>query len=148
MSVELPHSPADILRIALIDAGVGVTHTDNADWSVRTGTEADKPDNCLTTYNTTGRDDGRTMDGDLQTHYGVQLRIRSKTEVPGWAKADMARATMSHMVDVTVTIGSNTYLLHCVTNIGTIMTLGTDNPNSKRKLFTINVMLVITNTTP
>ena len=88
MSDVLLHSPADVLRYALIDLGVGTLPTDNGDWPIQVAAQSDTPDETLTIYDTLGIDDGRHMgDGERFEHHGIQIRVRGKASEHGLGKS-------------------------------------------------------------
>lgn len=141
------HSPADIVRALLILKGLGSTPPDRAAWPVYSSREPHRPDDAITTYNTTGVDDGSDMwDGKNNTHFGILIRVRSTLEPVGWAKAGQIReAILSNEVvyDEVVTIGDNTYLVHCFSRVGEVFALGTETPTSKRRIYTVNATVDI-----
>lgn len=137
----LTHSPADVLRWLLVALGYGTDPDDGSAWPAFTGGEPGSPDAVITTYDTQGTDDGRSMiDGELFGNAGVQIRVRSATHAAGWVKADAIQTALAEAVyDETVHIGAATYLVHCVSGIGDVLALGKETPTSKRSLFTLNV---------
>ncbi len=149
-SSTLVASPAEILRQLLIDLSIG---SDPTPWATGTGTtwpafasnEPSSPDDCLTTYDTLGQDDGQSMiDGELWAHLGLQLRIRSTDHPTGWQKANAARVALSQSVHLrAVTISPNSYLVWAVTKIGQILAIGKQSPASKRSLFTLNMQMAV-----
>lgn|SRR3990167_993558 len=138
----LIHSPADVLRRVLITLGHGV-NPPLTTWPIYAAGEPNTPDNCITVYDTEGRNDGRSMiDGEQWEHYGVQVRIRSTTHKVGYAKAQaIAEALDQEIYDEVETIDTTTYLLHSVSRTSRVLALGKDTPNSKRTLFTINALV-------
>jgi hypothetical protein len=143
-------SPAEVVRQLLVDLNLGSTPPVPPaslvnDWPAYVGMEPSVPDNCLTVYDTTGRDFGRTMfDGVLITHYGIQLRVRALNHKTGWLKAHTARTTLSEGVyRKGVTVGSNNYLLWCLNRFGNVLAIGKDSPTTKRSIFTLNFMAVL-----
>jgi hypothetical protein len=148
---SLPDSPAQIIRRLLIDLGLGVVASYAADvytgspWPVFDAGEPDKPDNCLTVTDTLGIDIGqRHFDGRLVQFYGVQVRIRGTTHPVGWLKADAIRNTLAESVfKKIVHVGANNYLVWSMARVGQVLSLGTNVPGDKRKLFTINATSAI-----
>lgn len=140
----LENSPAHIIARLLVELGLATLATDNGLWPVYVTNEPSTPDNCITIFNTTGKDGGRSMiDGALLGHSGFQVRVRSHNHSTGWTKADAIQRDLAENVyDETVHVGDKNYLVHCVSNIGDVMDLGTDS-SSKRVLFTINAITVI-----
>lgn len=140
MPQTLTHSPAKILRQLLIDLSLGTLPSANGSWPVYATHEPNLPDNCITVYDTVGTDDGRSMiTGELWGHDGFLVRVRAADHDTGWLKADAIQTGLAESVyDRTVHVSGSTYLVHAVTRIGDVLTLGTESPTSKRSLFTIN----------
>jgi hypothetical protein len=146
MSVTLEHSPADILREALVSLGV-ITDPDvspGAAWPAFVAGEPSSPDNVITLFDTTPQADGRSMiDGEVDYHYGIQIRVRSTTHPIGYQKAEALRRAMAEsLYNRPVNLQSATYLVRCVTGLS-ILTLGKEVPLAKRFLFTINCFVVL-----
>ncbi len=142
--MALTHTPAQIIRGLLTLFGDGSLPTDNTAWPIFVEQEPAIPDNCLTIYNTPGREDGRSMiDGELLGHFGFQVRIRAALVTTGYAKAQALQDTLSQeILRTAVTIDSTTYVVQAITRISDIHSLG-KMPGSSRFLFTINGLLTI-----
>jgi hypothetical protein len=140
----LVHSPADILRHALINLGVGPLPP-TTPWPIFASSEPDVPDNCITVYDSLGNDDGRTMpNGTLQQHQGIQVRIRSLDHATGWTKSQQIRSILAEGIYYTgVLIGTTPYLIHSVNQIGNVLALGKEIPTSKRTIFVINAVISV-----
>lgn len=155
MSVALLHSPADVVRHAMISLGVGSDPTDTdpdtgkpvGAWPVYAAGEPPGPDSVLTVYDTTARSDGYSMtDGEDFLHEGVQVRVRAIDHPTGYAKAKAIKRTLDEEVyDYTVAIGAYRYLIHCFSGTNLIR-LGKEAGQSKRDIFTVNAVLVVTRT--
>ena len=148
MSSTTTHSPADILRYALIELGVGTLPSDDDVWPICAINEPDLPDDCITVFDTLGLVDGRNMiDGSLAIHEGVQVHIRAADNLVGRAKAAAVLNALAESIRLTnVTIGDNIYVLFAVTRIGGILPLGTEDGTS-RVIFTINAVVSLRQTT-
>lgn len=139
MSRTLQHSPADIVAQHLVDAGLGTDPLANKDWSIFATSEPNLPDNVITVRDTAGMSDGRTMDGQLQDHFGIQIRVRAQTHNLGHRKLNSIRVYISEQVlQRNVTLDGIKYLIACYSHIGQIIYLGKNVPNSKHSLFTLN----------
>ncbi len=155
MSLSLLHSPADIVRWLMVDAGQASDPTLATldDWPAYVDVETDTPDAVITVTDTTGQSDGRDMvDGSLNQHYGFQVRIRSVGKPDGFAKAQSLRRWMSEgayreRLSV-VPFGPATYTVHCFAKIGQVLSLGTDAPSSRRWLHTVNAMVTVSRVPP
>lgn len=142
------HSPADVLRHALIGAGVGVLRSQNADdaaWPIYTNHLPDKPDNAVCTYNTQGRADGRLMrSGETQRHPGWQIKLRGTATDPLWAKARAIQTALDGMRQIIVVIGAESYTLASVTQSSDVLSMGQETESKRREQLTINGTLTIT----
>lgn len=143
----LTHSPAEIVRQLLIDLSLGTNIlTSTSLWPVFATSEPDTPDNVITIYDTQGTDGGRSMiDGEFLTHYGFQVRIRSKNHIVGWIKTDMIRHYLAHSVyQKIVHVENNSYLIQAIEKIGNVLAIGKETSISKRNLFTLNATIPLT----
>lgn len=149
MSGALTHSPADILRRALVSLGVGVLPEDGGDWPISATVEPNKPDNSITLYNTTSIKQGRSqLNGEIQEQYGIQVRVRSAGTVAGYTKANEVVIALDQSIRLTtVTINSSVYLIYGVSRLGGVIDLGKETPTSKRNLSTINATVTLRQTT-
>lgn len=137
------HSPADVLRWALVDLAV-LSAPNIGDWPGFADYEPSTPDECVTLYDTQGNDDGRSMnDGALYSHHGIQVRIRSKTAPVGWDKAEQVRIALAQSIKLMpVSVDSEQYLIQAVTRIGQVLPIGRETPTTKgRFVFTINTTI-------
>lgn len=143
-SSSLAHSPAQIISQLLVELGLAAAPTATATWPVYVSNEPTAPDNVVTVYDTQGKDGGRAMfTGELLGFSGFQIRIRAKDHPTGWVKADTIQTTLAQEVSLdTVHVEDTDYLVHAVSNIGDVLSLGKD-PNSNRRLFTINAIAAI-----
>jgi hypothetical protein len=113
------------------------------DWPIGAGSEADSPDNYLTVKETVGIMEGRDMtSGDMNGHYGVQIRIRAEDRPTARSKADAIVNCLNRQVNRTsVTVGTNNYLVEAITLAGNPIALGTEIATSKRYLYVINALV-------
>lgn len=117
------HSPSDILRYLLIDLSVGTLPTDNQNWPIYVANEPNKPDNCITIYDTIGTDDGRSMiDGDIWKHDGIQVRVRSVDYRTGWDKITIVQETLAKQIrNTSIWVDDEPYLVTCAAKIADIL---------------------------
>jgi hypothetical protein len=140
----LKHSPADVLRQALVDLGLA-TDPPSATWPASVDVEPDRPDNCITVYDTAARPDTRSaIDGRQSEHYGIQVRVRAGTYAEGWEKAStlynaLAR-TLSQQV---VNLDGTPYLIECASHLGGVLPLRRARREDRRVLFVINFLIVL-----
>lgn len=135
-------SPADILRRVLIAIGIA-GDPPIITWPCYTSNEPASPDNVITTYDVTGRDNGRLqIDGNRVQMYGVQIRVRSVTHTVGYAKTkEIATALDIQVYDTVVQIASINWLVHSVSRSSDVIAVGKDVSNSRRSIFTLNVLI-------
>lgn len=145
MPGTLDYSPADIVRWLMVNKGLGTDPADSDPWPVFAADEPDSPDAVITVYDTVGRLGGRTQtNGEQQEHHGLQVRIRAGDHVTGWKKARAIATSFDQLVyRNTVTVGSKSYLVHSISRAGDVLSLGKETPTSRRKLFTINVLVSV-----
>jgi hypothetical protein len=141
-SGTLLHSPADILRRLMVQDGKGVlpTSATNTNWPISTSQELNAPDNTVTTYDTDGRDFGRSQPtSERFEHHGVMVRVRGMTFQEAWVKARALAVYLDEDVyQELVTVSGSTYLVHAVSRQSRPAYLGRE-PGTERHLFSINV---------
>lgn len=144
MSSSLRHSPANILRWLLIQLGQGTDPLSNTTWPTYYDTEASSPDEVLTCYDTAPVTDSRSQNsGETSYHYGFMIRVRSREQPGGYAKAvAIADALERNVRGRTVTIDTFSYCVECITGVS-ILRVGKDAPATKRSINTINGMIVL-----
>jgi hypothetical protein len=142
------HSPADVLRYLLIQLGLGTAPSSGGAWPVYAADEPATPDNCITVYDTQGRDAGRIMNtGEREEYPGFQVRVRSLDHPTGALKANQIADALDTAVRLTnVTVETYTYLVYCVSRTGNVLAAGKESPTSKRKLFFINGVVRLSRT--
>jgi hypothetical protein len=113
-------------------------------WPATATKEADSPDDCITVYDTAGRDSGRTSpDGERSEKYGAQVRVRSAMPADGYAKAAAVAAALDRLYWRTVSVDGSAYLLKSFARTGPVLPLGAESPTSDRHLFTINGLMTL-----
>jgi hypothetical protein len=144
----LEHSPADVLRRALIAVNLGADPPATP-WPAYTSAEPASPDNVLTCYDTADATGERDGWGDRSEFHGVQVRVRAATFAVGWTKANAISIAMDKtLVRLLVTMpGGAKYLLEAVTRTSGVLDLGTDGSTTKRRLFTINALVTVRRST-
>lgn len=139
MPGTLTHSPADVLRRALIDLGLG-SAPPATPWPVYASSEPSSPENVITVYDTEGRDEGREMIlGERQERHGFQIRVRAGTHTEGYTKARAIAVALDEVVYMrAVSIEGIAYLIWAISRTSDVISLGTNVTSSKRQVFTIN----------
>lgn len=134
-------SPADVLRRAIIQLGLGVDPGPQSTtaWQVFAHTEPDLPNEVITVYDTTGRDLGYTMvDGQRQTLDGIQIRVRANDEATGWTKANAIAVALDAQAQLLVVISSSVYKLWEFNRTSGPVPVGRENAISNRRIHTVN----------
>ena len=139
-------SAAEIIRSMLVDLGLGTDPSSQGLWPIFVSNEPNRPDNCITIYDTASSDDGRSMvDGELFSHEGLQVRVRSVDYPTGYTKANSIRTALAKSINFRTTyIDSQGYLVYCCSKIGNVLPIGTEQ-TSKRQLFTLNCLVSMDN---
>jgi hypothetical protein len=143
------HSPAEILQ-QLMKVAQAAGNVGDPTFQIYATLEPDLNDDTVTIYDTDGMSDGRSMiDGELWNHWGLQFRVRSSRHATTWTKANAIRNWLSTGINMAVVLlGGSSYLVWCVTNIGQIIPLGKNVPQTKRSLCTINARTPIQELVP
>ena len=142
--MNLEHSPAMILRTALVDMSKGTFPLSNGTWPLYVGQFPDTPDEAVGIFDTSGQRDGRTqVDGVVHSHPGIQLRIRSNQYTAGYQKSNELRIALQTIKGKIVTIDTVQYTILVVSQIGDILSLGKSEEINKRDLFSINAQLAL-----
>lgn len=154
---SLDHSPAQIVAQLLIDLGVAVVPSagSTVDWQARYAREADTPDNVITVYDVPGELEGSTLEGEVQEHYGIQIRVRGKTHAVGYPRMNLLKATIDETILFdNVLIDGTQYVVECLTRRSGIFALGSEMPGqgsqgivSKRSVLTMNAVVSLRKTT-
>jgi nitrate reductase gamma subunit len=146
MSLPLLHSPGDVTRWLLIAMGGGSDPTalPLGAWPIYAGSEPSNPDEVLTVYDTTPRNDARIMhSGERVQHYGIQVRVRALDHATGHVKATALRTMMDENAYANaVTIAGTTYGVECFAECN-LLILGRETGKTRRHLFTINAMVAL-----
>lgn len=145
MPDQLLHSPADVVRWLLIQTEQGVAPSSVGAWPVFVSIEPDRPDNCITVYDTEGILEGRIQTtGEVVEQLGVMLRVRSQNYPLGYSKClNLQRELDQQIYRRQVTVQNSTYVVHSLTRRGSILAIGKDRGNSDRFIFTLNYTLTI-----
>lgn len=143
------YSPAYVLRQLLVDLGLA-SDPPSSVWPAFATSEPPTPDNCITTYDTAGQIHGRIqVDGSYEEYFGVQIRVRGAVDGEAYSKAGaIARALDTGVYDRHVTISPAIYLVHSISRSTAPISLGYDAPTSRRRLYTLNTLVCLTQTTP
>jgi len=141
-------SPADVIRQLLIDEGLASNDVE-ADWCAYTGFFPNDPNQALCVYDMAGKQDGRLMKtGEQIIHPGIQIMIRGLDYLPTRFRAhDIAIGLDAQRKTVVAVESTGSYIVHNVSRIGDIMSLGMEMDGDRRRhLFTINAVVTIEST--
>ena len=146
MSGNLAHSPADILRHLLVNAGQGALRSVSQTWPIDCGNMPDKPDDSMCVYDTAPVQQGTDQtSGEQLENYGATVVVRHTTRSDGWTKAKTLDTYLQESVrNVGVTIGSSVYLVYAVTKTSGPIALREEG--TKRFLFNINAVVSLRQT--
>jgi len=139
----------EIVGQLIIDLGLGtLPSTPPSVWPVYTSQEPPNPDNCITVFITSHKDHGKFMKGgQRQNHYGAQVRVRATDHITGWQKINNIAISLDESVaNETVGIDANRYVIPAVTIASGPLNIGQETPESKRVIFTLNVLASIRQT--
>lgn len=140
----LADSPADILAAYLLSAGIVTSSAVADDWSAYVSHTPEKPDNCVSLYDTTPLKDGRMRDNTIVHHFSVMVQVRSRVRAAGWSKMQAVAGTLDNVNRNVVVCNGTSYRLQTVTRVSGPTDLGEEEESSKkRRLFTLNVIFPV-----
>lgn len=147
MSYPTRHPTSLIVANLLVTEGFASLPASNTNWPIFVSREPDSPDNLMAVFDTTGQQFGFTQnDGYGQEHPGVMIRFRSADYSTGWVKANGVKQELDIGVyQRTIQIDNIVYTIAAVTRRGDVNSLGTDGPNGKRRLFSLNATISFSN---
>ena len=143
---KLELSPMTIIAAYVIGLGKMTDPDDKTTWPLYESHIPDGDDvetECGGVYDTTGINDPRSMNGTVNEHPGIQLRIRARNYETGRAKIEDIAAALDAVVRDTIVIGSSTYRLQNVSRTTPIVPLGYEPGTKRRIAFTVNYLLTV-----
>lgn len=152
MPGNLTHPPSRVVLEALVSEGIGTDGSDETgEWPIYVSRSPDRPDDMLLVSDTQGVDFGDTqVDGERQERNGIQVMIRCADYHRGYAKALEVARFLDRLARLFVTVddvGTGTgsvgtqYIIHSAKRTTNVIPLGSDTPQGKRQLFTVNAHL-------
>lgn len=149
MPGSLSHSVANVVAQLLVDLDHCTAPASDGSWPVYATREPDRPDDCVTVYNTTGIIGGRDTPTNERAEYnGFQVRIRGNDHETAYAKAlAIALAFDSSVSKKTVTVsdrtgtGTSQYTVWSIKRTSDVLSLGAETPTSRRSVFTLNATI-------
>jgi hypothetical protein len=154
--LSLLHSPAEIMRAALVSMGLCLSPVSvqaeptGTVWPAYATNEPSSPDSVVTCYDTADVGHGRDMiTGERTSHRGVQIRVRSQYYAAGFKQAqNLAINTDENIwqmqVSITTAAGTATYIIWNVSRTSQVIPIGRDTPRTQRRIFTINTLMAVT----
>jgi hypothetical protein len=144
----LGDSPASVLATYLTGQALMIVPGAVGDWplyisSLPDGDNVD--DNAGAIYDTAPIKDGRYMgDGEVVNHYGIQLKIRSRTFEEGWDKMNTIAVNLDQVDRQEVTKNSVDYLIQNISRASGVTSLGIETVGTKRRnLFVLNLLMTM-----
>ena len=134
----LTKDPSEIYQYLLIARSLATLPSNDLAFPVYPRREPNKPDDCITVYDTDPTLLGSDMiSGYEETQYGLQIRIRTRS--PSVNKAWTIVRSLSKVNKQEVTIGYTSFVVNRCHLISGPISLGTSvSPQSGLYLFTIN----------
>lgn len=155
MPGPLEHAPSHVLLEYLVAEGFGVDPDDDEDgaWPIFKSRHPDRPDDLIRITDTEGISNGDTqVDGERQEQHGVQILVRGvdDAEIFGKIRAiavhlDRIKREVVDVPSVSTGTGSSIsqYIIHAMQRTSGVIALGTDVPQGKRFLYTVNYLCSI-----
>lgn len=137
------HTPAEIFASLISGEGFATLPSANSNWPIYVSREPDSPDNLISVFDTPGQSFGFDQNsGEGMDHPGIMIRFRSSDYKTGWVKAGAIKQEMDiGIYRQNLTLDGITYTIAAVTRRGDINSLGSDGPNGKRRLFSLNATI-------
>ena len=146
-TVHLRHSPAQIFRALLVSMDHLVVTNPNVGvlWPVFVSEMPDDQDNCVVICDTGGKYDGRIQrTGDVLTHQGVQVRVRSQNYQDASQKTSyIVKAVDHHTLRGMVQIDDDKYMVQSINRTTNIMPMPPEEHRKRRVSFVFNARMTI-----
>lgn len=137
---------ADIIRMLIIQEGLGET---SGDWTVYVGFTPSEGDKAITIFDTAGKLDGRMMrSGEQIEHPGVQVQIRSDLYWEALDRSQEIAAMLDAQYKTLIPINlpgkpEMIYELLNVSRVGGVVPIGVEDGDNVRHYFTVNAILTV-----
>ena len=145
--MTLTTAPAIIIRQLLLDNDLASIENkdDPKPFPIKVSHEPDQPDDIITVYDQPGSDDGRFMQtGERVQHEGVQVRVRSKVYLTGYARLKSIADFFDTILREEIIVDSINYLIQNISRTAPILPLGVEKRGTQqRELFTLNILVTI-----
>ena len=147
-AIALGSSPAFILSEYIInEISASTNPNDNGLWPLYTNYMPDGDDvqsDAVAMYDTAGILDGRLMrTGEVITHPGLQLRLRSLGNQEGYAKIESVSLSLDNIAGETLVVSGSTFKILNMRKTTDIIPLGLERGTNRRFLFTVNYLVTL-----
>jgi len=134
------HTPAEVLRAALLEQGLGVLPSiSSAAWPIYVDHLPQDPNKAICIYDTSGTLEGRIQrTGETISKSGWQVLVRSSEHSAGWCRMEMIREYLDSIRCLSVSIDGTDYEIGSVSQKTTVLSLGQEPDRQRRNLFTLN----------
>ncbi len=144
----LTTTPAFILASYIIANNIGVMTEpdDGLDWPLHVAYMPDSitvKNDAGALYDTPGLKDGRLMEGQVISHHGLQLKIRSTDHITGWSKIEAIDSSLSAVQNDNIIINANEFQINNIKRVGDIISLGRERGSKGRMFFTTNYLITL-----
>jgi len=137
----LTDTPASVIANYVTGLALMTVPSASGDWPLYISNLPDRPDSAGVVFNTTPVKDGRAMQGGgIVQHYGVQITIRSLDEEIGWDKCNILAGQLAAVHNAETILNGDTYIIHNVTIVGGVNSLGIEPGTKRRRVFTMNFL--------
>lgn len=138
------HMPSDIMAEYLMRLGVLSRPVQQAPWPCSISSMPQEPNEAACLYDTVPLLDGRLMKtGEVVEHPGIQLKVRDSTAKTGYAKAAELRDVFDSTINYAFTFEGNDYTIQNISRSSGVLSLGQEQGQKKRFLFTVNAFVTI-----
>lgn len=142
-------SPALLLKAVFLQLGV-VTElsppTVASAWPCYVGLLPDDPHSAIAIFDMGGAMDGRNQKtGEMFTHPGVHVQVRSQDYTLGYAQSCVLRDAMDSVKLAQVTVQSVEYQVDAVTRTSDVISMGQER-EKRRSMFSIGAIVTIAST--
>lgn len=137
----------EIVRRVLIDLGLGVLPSAGGAWPIYAHTEPQDGDNIIVVIGTSPEINAHIqIDGDVEQYHGIQILVRSSNDEVGGVKAYAVEAALNAVLNQTVSYSGHTFQVQSAIKRSGFSFLGAEAPVSHRRIFSMNYVVPITQT--
>lgn len=142
------HTPAQVVRMLLLNYVLGTEPEDELDWPIFFDHMPDGPDEAICVYHTQGRMQGRIhITGENIEQYGIQIKVRAATRSVARRRMELIMEAMDlQVLRDYVELDDDGYTVQSMNRTSSLLPDGYDTPSSQRRSFTTNYTASITPT--